>query len=90
MNRHTYLLSTYRKKKDIERKEKALAYSRIEVDINGKGTSGYTINNGVNKGKVLGHITVKHPNKVFTKSTKDIEAYRNSFDERTWPPKTKF
>ena len=44
MNRHTYLLSTYRKKKDIERKEKALASSRIEVDINGKGTSGYTIN----------------------------------------------
>jgi|TARA_X000001036_G_scaffold367315_1_gene352471 hypothetical protein len=59
MNRHTYLLSTYRKKKDIERKEKALASSRIEVDINGKGTSGYTINNGVNKGKVLGHKVIK-------------------------------
>ena len=43
MNRHTYLLSTYRKKKQIERKEKALASSRTEVDINGNGTSGYTL-----------------------------------------------
>jgi len=59
MNRHTHLLSTYRKKKQIERKEKALASSRTEVDINGNGTSGYTLKEGVNKNKVLGHRVVK-------------------------------
>ena len=59
MNRHTYLLSTYRKKKQIERKEKALASSRTEVDINGNGTSGYTLKEGENKGLVLGHRVVK-------------------------------
>tara|TARA_B110000902_G_scaffold265041_1_gene348188 strand:+ start:1158 stop:1352 length:195 start_codon:yes stop_codon:yes gene_type:complete len=64
MNRHTYLLSTYSKKKEIERKEKALCASRKEVDINGNGTSGYTISNGVNKGKVLGHKIVKSNNKI--------------------------
>ena len=34
------------------------------VDTNANGTSGYTVKNGPNKGKVLGHITVKHPNKA--------------------------
>ena len=52
MNRHTHLLSTYRRKKQIERKEKALASSRTEVDINGNGTSGYTVKEGVNKNKI--------------------------------------
>jgi len=36
------------------------------VDTNANGTSGYTVKNGPNKGKVLGHITVKHPNKILT------------------------
>tara|TARA_Y100001936_G_scaffold248823_1_gene297592 strand:+ start:225 stop:374 length:150 start_codon:yes stop_codon:yes gene_type:complete len=43
----------------IERKEKALASSRTEVDINGNGTSGYTLKEGENKGLVLGHRVVK-------------------------------
>ena len=59
MNRHTYLLSTYRKKKQIERKEKALASSRAEVDIDGNGTRGYVLKEGKNKSKVLGHRVVK-------------------------------
>ena len=42
-----------------QRKEKALASSRTEVDINGNGTSGYTVKEGVNKNKVLGHRVVK-------------------------------
>jgi hypothetical protein len=35
------------------------------VNTNANGTSGYTVKNGPNKGKVLGHITVKHPNKIY-------------------------
>jgi hypothetical protein len=30
--------------------------SRKEVEINGNGTSGYTLKEGEHKGKVLGHI----------------------------------
>jgi hypothetical protein len=31
--------------------------SRKEVEINGNGTSGYTIKEGEHKGTVVGHIT---------------------------------
>jgi hypothetical protein len=43
-------------KKEVEKKNNALLRSRKEVDINGNGTSGYTIKEGVHKGTVLGHI----------------------------------
>ncbi|GDX17571.1 hypothetical protein LBMAG05_08670 [Actinomycetes bacterium] len=43
-------------KKEIEKKNNALLRSRKEVEINGNGTSGYTIKEGEHKGKVLGHI----------------------------------
>jgi D-arabinose 5-phosphate isomerase GutQ len=43
-------------KKEIEKKNNALLRSRKEVEINGNGTSGYTIKEGVHKGTVLGHI----------------------------------
>jgi len=33
------------------------------VAVNGNGTSGYTVKSGRNKGKILGHISIKHPNK---------------------------
>jgi hypothetical protein len=43
-------------KKEIEKKNNALLKSRKEVEINGNGTSGYTIKEGIHKGTVLGHI----------------------------------
>jgi len=42
--------------KNIEDKNNILMKSRKEVDINGNGTSGYTIKEGSHKGTVLGHI----------------------------------
>lgn len=42
--------------KEIEKKNNALLRSRKEVEINGNGTSGYTIKEGSHKGAVLGHI----------------------------------
>lgn len=59
MNRHTHLLSTYRKNKEIQRKERILQSSRKEVDINANGTSGYVVKEGQNADKVLGHRVVK-------------------------------
>jgi hypothetical protein len=43
--------------REIEKKNNALLRSRKEVEINGNGTSGYTIKEGSHKGTVLGHIT---------------------------------
>ena len=42
--------------KKIEDKNNILLKSRKEVEINGNGTSGYTIKEGSHKGTVLGHI----------------------------------
>jgi len=44
--------------KEKEAKEKLLLRARKEVDINGGGTSGYTIKEGPNKGKILSHISI--------------------------------
>jgi S-adenosylmethionine/arginine decarboxylase-like enzyme len=43
--------------KEIEIKNNILMKSRKEVEINGNGTSGYTIKEGIHKGTVLGHIS---------------------------------
>ena len=43
--------------KEIEIKNNILMKSRKEVEINGNGTSGYTLKEGIHKGTVLGHIT---------------------------------
>jgi hypothetical protein len=43
--------------KEVQKKNDILLKSRKEVDINGNGTSGYTIKEGSHKGTVLGHIT---------------------------------
>ena len=43
--------------KEVEKKNNLLLKSRKEVEINGNGTSGYTIKEGSHKGTVLGHIT---------------------------------
>ena len=43
--------------KEIEKKNNALLKSRKEVEINGSGTHGYRIKEGIHKGTVVGHIT---------------------------------
>jgi S-adenosylmethionine/arginine decarboxylase-like enzyme len=43
--------------KEIEMKNNILMKSIKEVEINGNGTSGYTIKEGIHKGTVLGHIS---------------------------------
>jgi S-adenosylmethionine/arginine decarboxylase-like enzyme len=43
--------------KEIEMKNNILMKSRKEVEINGNGTSGYTLKEGIHKGTVLGHIS---------------------------------
>ena len=43
--------------KEMEKKNNALLKSRKEVEINGSGTHGYRIKEGIHKGTVLGHIT---------------------------------
>ena len=48
--------------KKIQEKNNILLRSRKEVEINGNGTSGYTIKEGSHKGIVLGHI--KRENKT--------------------------
>ena len=42
--------------KEIEKKNNILMKNRKEVEINGNGTSGYRIKEGIHKGTVLGHI----------------------------------
>jgi S-adenosylmethionine/arginine decarboxylase-like enzyme len=42
--------------KEIEKKNNALLKSRKEVEINGNGTHGYRIKEGIHKGTVVGHI----------------------------------
>lgn len=41
--------------------DRALVRARKEVEINGNGTSGYTIREGEHKGTVLGHIRRETP-----------------------------
>lgn len=41
--------------------EKALVRARKEVEINGHGTSGYTLKEGEHAGTVLGHIQRQTP-----------------------------
>ena len=48
--------------KQKEHSNKVLFKNRKEVEINANGTSGYKIKEGINKGKILGHLkTEKNP-----------------------------
>lgn len=58
--------------KKIQEKNNILLRSRKEVDINGNGTSGYTIKEGEHKGIVLGHI---QKNKSALETKKKDELY---------------
>ena len=62
MDRHTRLLQTYSKSQDLKKKEQALFSARKEVNINAGGTSGYTIKEGSNRDKILGHVQKKSTN----------------------------
>ena len=52
------ILKNYEEKKK-EQSNKLLLKNRKEVEINGNGTSGYKIKEGVNKDKVFVHIYIK-------------------------------
>ena len=54
-------LSNYDQKIKKE-KDNILLRSRKEVDINGNGTTGYTLKGGPHKGKVLKHIIIPSKN----------------------------
>ena len=56
------IVAQYSNARAQEKKAKALFRARHEVDINGNGTSGYVVKQGVNAGKVLKHIKVEPKN----------------------------
>lgn len=58
--------------KKIQEKNNILLRSRKEVEINGNGTSGYTLKEGKHKGTVLGHI---QRNKSALETKKKDELY---------------
>ncbi len=58
MNRFDHLHKQYREARVKARKNAILARSRLNVDTNAGGTSGYTVKQGTNTGLVLNHITV--------------------------------
>jgi hypothetical protein len=71
--------------KNIEDKNNILMKSRKEVEINGNGTSGYTIKEGSHKGTVLGHIKRENKNELTLKklNEKIISSWLDSLDLET-------
>ena len=66
MQRMHAILSRFSRSQAKQRRERMINNVLVKsVNTNANGTSGYTVKNGTNKGKVLGHITVKHPNKIY-------------------------
>ena len=57
-NRLKDLIIKNNQDKEKQNKERLLLKNRKEVEINGNGTSGYTIKEGPNKGKILAHIQI--------------------------------
>ncbi len=65
MQRMHAILSRFSRNQAKQKRERMINNVLVKaVDTNANGTSGYTVKNGHNKGKVLGHITFKHPNKA--------------------------
>ena len=62
MGRFDHLHKTFREQRLKARADLNLAKSRQVVAVNGNGTSGYRIKEGVNKDKVAGHISPVHQN----------------------------
>jgi|TARA_Y100000389_G_scaffold2281_1_gene2299 hypothetical protein len=66
MQRMHAILSRFSRSQAKQKRERMINNVLVKsVNTNANGTSGYTVKNGPNKGKVLGHITVKHPNKIY-------------------------
>ena len=66
MQRMHAILSRFSRSQAKQRRERMINNVLVKsVNTNANGTSGYTVKNGPNKGKVLGHITVRHPNKSY-------------------------
>ena len=62
MERLKDLIVKNQSEKQKEHSNKVLFKNRKEVEINANGTSGYKIKEGINKGKILGHLkTEKNP-----------------------------
>ncbi len=55
-NKFDRTMAIHSANQEIEKKERALLKARKEVEINANGTSGYSIKEGKNAGKVVGHI----------------------------------
>tara|TARA_Y100000004_G_C8627941_1_gene291672 strand:+ start:41 stop:238 length:198 start_codon:yes stop_codon:yes gene_type:complete len=62
IGRFTHLFRKRAEKGAMRKKAEAMFSSKKEVDINGNGTSGYVVKHGPNKGKILGHRSVKSTN----------------------------
>ena len=62
MGRFDHLHKQFREQRMKQRANNSLASSRPVVNVNGSGTSGYRIKEGVNKDKVAGHVSIVHKN----------------------------
>ena len=56
MGRHTKLLNEFSRSKSQAEFLNKMQKSRKAVEVNANGTSGYKIQNGKNRGKVLKHL----------------------------------
>ena len=65
MSRFNHLLNMYREQRMKERKNRILSRSRVAVDSNANGTSGYVIKHGVNAGTIMHHSVIAHQNKSY-------------------------
>jgi biotin operon repressor len=63
IKRHTHLLNEFSRNKSEAKLVQQLQKSRKAVETNANGTSGYTIKEGKNAGKVLKHLK-KDSNKI--------------------------
>ena len=55
------MMENHTAEKQQEAVDKAIVRARKEVEINGNGTSGYTIKEGEHKGITVGHIKIDTP-----------------------------
>jgi hypothetical protein len=63
IKRHTHLLNEFSRKQTEAKLVQQLQKSRKTVAVNANGTTGYTIKQGKNAGKVLKHLKVD-PKKI--------------------------
>ena len=61
-NRITYQLLQIQKQRKLDNREKVLKKNVVSVEAYAHGTTGYLIKQGVNKGQVRGHISIKPKN----------------------------